>query len=133
LTSDNVVYSGTGAQKGWYIDLPVSGERINTNPALTLGVLYFTSNIPNSDPCNPGGSSWLNALDYQNGQQTSLGWGSTFLGNALASRPIPIQKSNGEVQILVRMSDASTVSTAGKLQGFTPTLKRSTWRQSIKY
>jgi len=132
-TADNVVYSGTGAKKGWYIDLPVSGERINTNPALTLGVLYFTSNIPNSDPCNPGGSSWLNALDYQNGQQTSLGWGSTFLGNALASRPIPIQKSDGEVQILVRMSDASTVSTAGKLQGFTPTLKRSTWRQSIKY
>lgn len=132
-TSDNVVYSGTGAKKGWYIDLPVSGERINTNPALTLGVLYFTSNIPNSDPCNPGGSSWLNALDYQNGQQTSLGWGSTFLGNALASRPIPIQKSDGEVQILVRMSDASTVSTAGKGQGFTPTLKRSTWRQSIKY
>jgi type IV pilus assembly protein PilY1 len=35
-------------KKGWYIDLPITGERVNTDPALALGALFFTSNIPSS-------------------------------------------------------------------------------------
>ena len=60
----NVNYT---SQWGWYVDLPCTGERVNTTPVLALGTLYFTSNIPNSDPCSPGGSSWLNILDYKTG------------------------------------------------------------------
>ncbi|MFT3847778.1 MAG: PilC/PilY family type IV pilus protein [Propionivibrio sp.] len=52
-TSSTVNYA---TKKGWYIDLPETGERINTQPVLAVGALVFTSNIPNSDVCTPGGA-----------------------------------------------------------------------------
>jgi type IV pilus assembly protein PilY1 len=55
------------AVNGWFIDLPVSGERANTNPSLDLGTLTFVTNIPSREACAPGGSAWLNFLDYKTG------------------------------------------------------------------
>jgi type IV pilus assembly protein PilY1 len=55
------------AASGWFIDLPVSGERANTNPSLDLGTLTFVTNIPAREACAPGGSAWLNFLDYKTG------------------------------------------------------------------
>ncbi|SCX71230.1 pilus assembly protein [Variovorax sp. EL159] len=53
---------------GWFIDLPNSGERINTDSTLQLGVLVFVSNIPNSkNACGVGGSGYLNYVDYKTG------------------------------------------------------------------
>lgn len=55
------------AASGWFIDLPVSGERANTNPSLDLGTLAFVTNVPSREACAPGGSAWLNFLDYKTG------------------------------------------------------------------
>ncbi|MGJ7604749.1 pilus assembly protein [Variovorax sp. LT1R20] len=53
---------------GWFIDLPNSGERINTDSTLQLGVLVFVSNIPNNaNACGIGGSAYLNYVDYKTG------------------------------------------------------------------
>jgi type IV pilus assembly protein PilY1 len=84
-------------QRGWYLDLPsATGERANTDPVLVLGTLIFTTNIPGTDACTPGGSSWLYALNYQNGGQVVGGaFGGTFLGNQLASAGVPIQLMTG--------------------------------------
>jgi type IV pilus assembly protein PilY1 len=54
-------------QKGWYLDLPTSGERLDTHPTLVFGALIFNTNVPSADPCVPGGSSFQNVLNYQNG------------------------------------------------------------------
>jgi len=58
----------TGMQ-GWYIDLvnppariPV-GERIVSDTQVVAGVLIVASSVPSNDPCLPGGSGYLNALD----------------------------------------------------------------------
>lgn len=68
-------FEPTGAlptdKAGWYLHLldpPVppgtaQGERIITPMQVIAGTLVFNSNIPSSDPCNPGGTSYLNALD----------------------------------------------------------------------
>ncbi len=62
--------SGTcNAQNGWFIDLPVSKERINVEPRIVLGTLVFASNIPASSPCDFGGSSWVNFVDFRTGLQ----------------------------------------------------------------
>ena len=53
--------------KGWYINLPTSGERVVTDPFLRNGRLIFTSTIPSSQQCTYGGSSWLMELDYLTG------------------------------------------------------------------
>jgi type IV pilus assembly protein PilY1 len=46
--------------KGWYIDLPDSGERVNVDPVYQAGVLVVASNVPDDDVCLGGGYSWLN-------------------------------------------------------------------------
>jgi type IV pilus assembly protein PilY1 len=86
VTSQNPVdYTPTAdgglGQKGWYMDLktPIrdvndgsltgyseDGERVIANPVLREGKILFTTMIPDSNPCNFGGTSWsadLTAID----------------------------------------------------------------------
>jgi type IV pilus assembly protein PilY1 len=56
-------------KKGWYTDLPLSGERSVTDPVLAGGKIFFSTLTPSSTSCSYGGSSWLMALDYLNGAQ----------------------------------------------------------------
>ncbi|MGV8933300.1 MAG: pilus assembly protein, partial [Gallionellaceae bacterium] len=106
ITSNTVDYS---TKKGWYVDLPNSGERANTDPVLALGVLGFTTNIPSTTVCIPGGSSWEYFLDYKTGGVApGASIVGTFMGNALSSRIVLVQLPSGKVVALVRMSDATT-------------------------
>lgn len=57
----------TSAQKGWYVDLPGSGERVITDPRIDNGGVVFTTYAPSTDVCKPGGQSFLMDLAYGNG------------------------------------------------------------------
>lgn len=54
---------------GWFIDFTppapgtAEGERIVGDPAVVAQVLLFSSIIPDANPCLPGGSGFLNALN----------------------------------------------------------------------
>ena len=52
---------------GWYVDFPDSGERLNTDPALELGLLAFNTNTPSASACSIGGDSNNYVLDYTTG------------------------------------------------------------------
>lgn len=117
--------------QGWYVDLSLSsGERVVTDPAIAVTSLVFTSIVPSkTDACNPGGSSWFYSLDYATGgaSSTSTTVGS-FLGNALASRPILVKLPNGSIVALMRNSDATT--TAKSVSMWKPgSLRRVSWRE----
>lgn len=119
-------------QKGWYIDLPTAGERANTQPGLALGALVFTSNIPSTDVCTPGGSSFFNVLDYKTGgflTDSTQPWSSLSLGGALASRAVLIKLPSGSVMGLARKSDATTVSVQVPLPPSSSDTKRKSWRE----
>ncbi len=66
-------------KKGWFINLvqPPSppgtpeGERIVSDVQVVAGTLIFSSIIPSKDPCQPGGSGYLNALDAFTGSSTA--------------------------------------------------------------
>ncbi len=119
-------------KKGWYIDLPSTGERANTHPALALGALVFTSNIPSTDACLPGGSSFFNVLDYQTGGYltgSTVSWSSISLGDTLASRVVLIKLPSGAVMGLARKSDASTVTVTVPLSSSSSGTKRKSWRE----
>jgi type IV pilus assembly protein PilY1 len=60
--SNNAVDYST--KKGWYMDLPSSGERVVVDPILRNGRFIAATTIPNADPCAAGGSSWLMEVDY---------------------------------------------------------------------
>lgn len=53
--------------KGWYINLPTSGERVQTDPFLRNGRVILTTTIPSTQACTYGGSSWLMELNYLSG------------------------------------------------------------------
>jgi len=65
LTQDAVA----GTHLGWYVNLPASRERQVTDALLREGRIIFTTLIPSSDPCAPGGTGWLMELNTTNGGQ----------------------------------------------------------------
>lgn len=61
-----------GSFKGWYMNLlspdeGYQGERQVSNTAVRAGRVIFTTLIPDQDPCESGGSSWLMELDALSG------------------------------------------------------------------
>ncbi|WP_313953683.1 PilC/PilY family type IV pilus protein [Accumulibacter sp.] len=122
------------SKKGWYIDLPTSGERVSTDPGLALGALVFTSNIPSATVCVPGGSSWQYFINVKTGglvENSTVPWSGTYLGAVLASRPVLIQLPSGKVISLVRTSDARTTAQEVPLSP-PPTGKRVSWRELVQ-
>lgn len=119
-------------KKGWYLDLPTTGERINTNPALGYSSLIFTTNVPNSDPCVPGGSSYFYVMDYAyiKGLSSSFITSSRLsLGNVLASRPVLVRTSTGDLKAIIRLSDATTGVESAPKPVFSTATRRITWRE----
>ncbi len=102
---------------GWYVDFLTPGERANTDPALALGTLAFTTNTPNNaslDPCGDPGTdtsaAWFYALDYKSGGpvNSSNGVVARSLGNVIATRPVLIRLPDGSVMALIRTSGGSS-------------------------
>jgi type IV pilus assembly protein PilY1 len=66
-TSQNAL----GANRGWYLDLlspnGYKGERQVTNTTVRGSRVIFTTLIPDINPCNFGGGSWLMELDALSG------------------------------------------------------------------
>lgn len=64
-----------GTMRGWYVDLPGltlrPAERVTSDPLLVGQNVVFTSLAPSSDPCDFGGTSWLNVLDATTGKRAS--------------------------------------------------------------
>ena len=117
---------------GWYIDLPSSGERANTDPTLVLGTLVFTTNIPGSSACTVGGSSWIYLLNYTSGSAAAAdGAAGQSLGNVLSTRPQVINLPSGAVVSLTRTSDGKTITTPVNTSGSASDLRRINWRELI--
>ncbi len=68
-TQNLVPYSDT--IKGWYFNLPISGERLTGVPALEDGLFTFTTIIPSASPCDFGGRGFANTVDYLTGGMLS--------------------------------------------------------------
>lgn len=80
-TITEVTYSGVvyrtlssftvGSKDGWYLDLPGKGERVITEPEATgtndAGKVKFTTFIPSTDPCEPGGKGWRMQVNIETG------------------------------------------------------------------
>lgn len=73
-------------KRGWYLDLPTSGERVVTDAAFRAGRLIFTSMIPDaSTPCAAGGSGWLLEFDAVTGNRLGTPTFDVNNDNALTS------------------------------------------------
>jgi type IV pilus assembly protein PilY1 len=87
--SSNTVnfYSG----RGWFVDFPDTGERVNIDGKLVEGILVIPTIVPSNTACSPGGYGWLNYFDYLTGAITSVKFDATIVGvNVLyiAGKPV---------------------------------------------
>ncbi len=116
---------------GWYVDWPIGGERSVTDADLQLGTLAVTTNVPASDACTVGGSSYINFFDYRSGKSVSTAQNvsSIKIGNALATRPVLIRLPNNKVLSLVRLSDGTTVVAPTPVEGLAANTRRLSWRE----
>ena len=120
-----------GTQKGWFIDLPGSGERANTDPQLALGTLAVTTNILDPSACSVGGSSFINFFDYRTGQAVSTAGrlASVFLDTALATRTVQVKFTDGSVRSVVRLSNNTTLTQPTPLPPNPTATRRTSWRE----
>ena len=129
LGTSNAVDFAT--QNGWYIDLPATRERANTDPQLALGTLVYTTNVIDPDACSVGGTSFINFFDYRTGGPVTSATGvtSVLLGNAIATRPTIVRLPSGKVISLTRLSDARTVVSRIPVGTVPGTTRRISWRE----
>ncbi len=65
LTSNTVSYAS--GDNGWFMTLPVPGERSVTEAIVRGERVIFVTTIPNADPCGSGGDSYLMVADFNDG------------------------------------------------------------------
>ncbi len=58
---------GKPDSRGWVLDLPVDGERVNRDIILRDNIAFLVTLIPEDDVCAAGGSGWLMALSAETG------------------------------------------------------------------
>ncbi|MBL4851070.1 MAG: hypothetical protein JKY90_02140 [Gammaproteobacteria bacterium] len=70
LTSNPVSYADDDNgehDNGWFMTLPVAGERSVTNAIVRGERVIFVTTIPDGDPCGSGGNSFLMVADFNDG------------------------------------------------------------------
>jgi len=65
VPSNNAVNFASG--RGWYVDFPDAGERVNIDSKLVSGTLLVPTIVPSNTACSPGGYGWLNYFNYLTG------------------------------------------------------------------
>jgi type IV pilus assembly protein PilY1 len=127
-TTSTVNAVNLAENSGWYVDLPISRERVNTDPLLVLGTLVVISNVVESgNVCKVGGSSWVNFFDYKTGKATSVS-----LGDVIASRPTVYRLPNQKLVGLARGSDGSNRYFEPPTGSPVSTTRRVSWRDLLQ-
>ncbi len=117
---------------GWYVDLLDTGERATTDPQLQLGTLGYTTDVLDANACTVGGYSYQYFFDYRTGAAVSTsttGVVGSWLGSALATRPVYVRLPNNQVVSIVRLSDGSTVIPAVPIGSSATSTRRLSWRE----
>jgi type IV pilus assembly protein PilY1 len=123
--------------RGWFVDFPTTsvGERVNIDSQLVLGVLLVPSIVPSNTACAPGGTGWLNFLDYKTGAAVttsnvvSAKYDSTIVGvNVLYIDGEPVVEVVTSTNPTPKTdNDVTFLPTAGNFTG-----KRTLWRELVQ-
>lgn len=135
-TSTNPVSYPT--HRGWYLDLGgAKGERVISTPTRLFGRVFFTTLVPEADPCKFGGTSWLMELEPGTGAMPStsiIDLGGEVVAGIMST--VGIVKSfeflSGENTVAIGLGSTGTTE-AIRLNppGSRPRVGRISWREII--
>jgi len=120
--------------KGWYVDLPDSGERGNVDPILQLGTLVVPTNVPSNDACVAGGYGWVNFFDFRTGSfvpGASLNTASNKIAASLVVGINVVQLPGGTVKTIVTTADNQQLTQDTPLPPLDVQGKRVSWRELV--
>ncbi len=133
--------------KGWYVDLD-PGERIISSSQFYGSVLIASSIIPSDDPCTPGGTGYVNAInpftgaatgffpDYGTVGDKKIPVGSINPGKGMISQPVVVANpDDGGVTVIAGGSGNGNGETPIiKLKGNSEIIRigRVNWRELIR-
>jgi len=120
--------------KGWYVDLLDTGERVNVDPVLQLGTLVIPSNVPTNDACAAGGFGWINFLDFRTGGYVpgaTLNTASNRIAASLVVGINVVQLPGGAVKTIVTTADNQQITTETPVSPPAIEGKRVSWRELI--
>ena len=120
--------------KGWYVDLIDSGERVNVDPVLQLGTLVIPSNVPSTDACVAGGFGWINFFDFRTGSfvpGASLNTASNKIAASLVVGINVVQLPGGAVKTIVTTADNQQITQETPVAPPAIAGKRVSWRELI--
>jgi type IV pilus assembly protein PilY1 len=121
---------------GYFMDLNPGGaspgERVVVDPSVALGVLIFTTNVPNlTTSCGTAGDSWFYAIDAKSGAPIpgtpsgTKNTGQQIVGFVLVQLP------DGSVKIIFNYNKAEQgVGSVPKTSSVTKG-KRTSWREIV--
>jgi type IV pilus assembly protein PilY1 len=139
VSSSMALATNLGSMNGWFIDLPQTGERINTDSTLQLGMLVFVSNMPNNaNPCGTGGSAYLNFIDYKTGLTIRSGDNTkagVLLagGSGLGSAAAVFSTKDGKLTASVKLSSGQRVEVPLPPGAGNVGTRRVSWRELISH
>jgi type IV pilus assembly protein PilY1 len=140
ITSNTIDWN---TKRGWYVDLPTSGERVIGTAAVRAGRVIFTTMFPSTtDPCDFGGSGWLMEVDARTGGRLSYTVFDTTrngtiddqdakvaglpLSVGMVKQPLVI---DGSPNAIKAMSGSSGNVQVERNRSFSKALGRDSWRE----
>ena len=125
--------------KGWYVDLPDSGERVDIDMRLAYSTLVFASNVPSPDACSTGGYGWINYLDFNTGFAVDpgadgAGDASILVAGSTISGHDATSNAGGKVTDHISTTGVPEKPIDSNIPYSTPrpTGKRISWREIVK-
>lgn len=123
--------------RGWYVDLPDSRERLNIDPKIELGTLLVPTTVPEESACQPAGYGWFNYIDYETGTSVANAAANSVSQRLTApSAGFNVFSINGEPVVSnsgVNNPNPDVISGVPfNSTGIGFQLKRSIWREIIE-
>jgi type IV pilus assembly protein PilY1 len=131
-TISSAAANDMAGSSGWYINLPTQGERMVTPNQFQGRVLVGTTRIPvASDPCSPGGSGWIMAIDPFTGAATSSSFFPGYATSALGFGSVPNNPIFIGDHLLTSFDNATKTSVpTAPAKGV---LQRMSWREFVAH
>jgi type IV pilus assembly protein PilY1 len=117
------------AKRGWYYDYPTAGERANVNSSISLSTITTATNVPSSDLCALGGSSYIYNFDLTTGNYKQHYMGATLTVGATVVQLTADGASGGATVTISTNSKGEVTTTDNTSASSSAVLHRTSWRE----